>query len=210
MFRMKPGRPKFLRSPITVVPFCAAVTASGLLNPIGVHAQAETGSLSAAIEEVRQSPFWNAQSAVPPVIDVPRALWLPVAILAQERSNQAAPNDSTFPHGRVFFAALGANGLMLFPTLYFGISGAYSSDPGPYLLAATALPVLGTAAGAKLAGARFLPALVGSAMGFAAAATTLYVAAVADAPGAGALWIVLPVMQAGITTLVASYSHQKR
>lgn len=205
LFRLKPRRLNVLRCLIADVLFCGTVTAIVLLTPIGGRAQVETGTLSEAIEEVRQSPFWTGKSAVPPGMDLPNALWPPMAFRAPVRTIHTAPNDSTFPHRRVFFTALGANGLTLLPTLYFALGAAYGqADTRAYhLAAAIALPVFGTAAGATFAGARFLPAVAGSALGFATAVTTLF--ATEDAPGV--LWILLPVVHAGITTFVASYFH---
>ncbi len=206
LFRLKPRRLNVLRCLIADVLFCGTVTAIVLLTPIGGRAQVETGTLSEAIEEVRQSPFWTGKSAVPPGMDLPNALWSPMAFQAPNRTIHTAPNDSTFPHRRVFFTALGANGLMLLPTLYLALGAAYGqADTRANLMgaAAIALPVFGTAAGATFAGARFLPAVAGSALGFATAVTTLF--ATEDAPGV--LWILLPVVHAGITTFVASYFH---
>lgn len=206
LFRLKPRRLNVLRCLIADVLFCGTVTAIVLLTPIGGRAQVETGTLSEAIEEVRQSPFWTGKSAVPPGMDLPNALWPPMAFQAPNRTIHTAPNDSTFPHRRVFFTALGANGLTLLPTLYLALGAAYGqADTRANLMgaAAIALPVFGTAAGATFAGARFLPAVAGSALGFATAVTTLF--ATEDAPGV--LWILLPVVHAGITTFVASYFH---
>ena len=206
LFRLKPRRLNVLRCLTADVLFCGTVTAIVLLTPIGGRAQVKAGTLSEAIEEVRQSPFWAGKSAVPPGMDLPSALWSPMAFQAPIRTIHTAPNDSTFPHRRVFFTALGANGLTLLPTLYLALGAAYGqADTRANLMgaAAIALPVFGTAAGATFAGARFLPSMAGSALGFATAVTTFF--ATQDAPGV--LWILLPVVHAGITTFVASYFH---
>jgi hypothetical protein len=71
-------------------------------------------------------------------------------------------------------------------------------------LAAIATPVLGTAGGATLAGARFLPALAGSATGFGVALLH-FVRPIVDPNDNFVLYIAIPsIVQAGITTLIAS------
>ena len=85
-----------------------------------------------------------------------------------------------------------------------GGGGGCFAEGGAGVLAAIATPVLGTAGGATFAGARFLPALLGSVAGFGMALLHLKHPMV-DPNDNFVLWIAIPsIVQAGITTLAAS------
>ena len=73
------------------------------------------------------------------------------------------------------------------------------------MLAMMTVPVVGTAAGAKLGGARFLPALAGSALGFGVVVLQFAMGAIVDPDDSFTLFIAIPsVIQPGLTTLIAS------
>ena len=166
-------------------------------------AQLEIGSLSAAMEEVRRSPFYSTESSAYLGSGVSRALWVPTAHQSPGWSIQTASKDSTFSDGRVFFTALGA--AVLSDVVGFYVALSSSGGSGISLLPVTAIPILGTAAGAKVAGARFRPALAGSAAGFGVVLISLALGAHMDPDDSFVLFIAIPaVIQAGITTLIAS------
>lgn len=78
-------------------------------------------------------------------------------------------------------------------------------EGGAGVLAMMTVPVLGTAAGAKLGGARFLPALAGSAAGFGVVVLQFATGAIVDPDDSFTLFIAIPsFIQAGITTLIVS------
>ena len=100
--------------------------------------------------------------------------------------------------------ALGSSAL----TLYLGTAIAIASEisdgggSGALTLGGLALPVFAVAGGAKLAGARFGPALAGSALGSAAAVAVWL--GVGGEPGFW-LGIVGPPIHALVTTATASH-----
>ncbi len=164
--------------------------------------------LSAAIADMRRSPFYTSESLVPLGSSMSKHLWVPLATGSFGSAIRSAPNDSTFSTGRVFLMSWGAAALSDIASFYFlicteGGSGCFA-EGGAGVLAAIATPVLGTAGGATLAGARFLPALVGSAAGLGVALLQFMIPIV-DPDDNFVLFIAIPsVVQAGITTLVAS------
>jgi hypothetical protein len=164
--------------------------------------------LSEAIADMRRSPFYTSDSLVPLGSSMSRHLWAPLATGSRGSAIRSAPNDSTFSTGRVFLMSWGAAALSDIVGVYFlictgGGDGCFA-EGGPGLVAAIATPVLGTAGGAKLAGARFLPALVGSAAGFGAALLH-FLHPIVDPNDSFLLYIAIPsIVQAGITTLAAS------
>lgn len=164
--------------------------------------------LSAVIADVRRSPFYTSESSAPLGSSMSRHLWAPLATGSPGSAVRPAPKDSTFPTGRVFLMSWGAAALSDIVGVYFvlcagGGSGCFA-EGGAAGLPAIAAPVLGTAGGAALAGARFLPALLGSAAGFGVALLHLKYPIV-DPNDNFVLWIAIPsIVQAGITTLAAS------
>jgi hypothetical protein len=164
--------------------------------------------LSAAIADVRRSPFHTSELLVPLRSSMSRHLWAPLATGSRGSPIRPAPNDSTFSTGRVFLMSWGAAALSDIVGVYFlvcteGGSGCFA-EAGAGVAAAIATPVLGTAGGATLAGARFLPALAGSAAGFGVALLH-FVRPIVDPNDNFVLYIAIPsIVQAGITTLVAS------
>lgn len=161
------------------------------------HVAVPTGpgqqSLSAAIREIRRSPFHLANQDTPADTRVPSA--------------QTASNDSTLSHRRVFLAALGSSALTIFPGLVLSYGGASSRSEytGPLILAGLAIPVFGTAAGVKLAGARFRPALAGSALGLGAGIVALVaLGGIVDPNDNLVLFAIPATVQAAVTTLIVS------
>lgn len=165
--------------------------------------------LSAAVAEGRRSPFY-APSAVSLGSSIPRHLWVPVAAGSAGPSNQSVPSDSTVSSRRVFWAALGSSALTMIPGVYLVVGGALFTDRSdavfPYVLAGYAVQTLGPAVGAPLAGARFAPALAGSALGVATSWTAfLAVSRIVDANDLWLPYLVLhPVIQAAVTTAITS------
>lgn len=125
------------------------------------------------------------------------------------RPPQTAASDSTFSAARVFLLSWGAAALSDVAGFYFGIcadgGGGCVLEGGAGVLAMMTVPVLGTAAGARLGGARFLPALAGSAVGLGVVILQFATGAFVDPDDSFTLFIAIPsVIQAGITTLIAS------
>ena len=161
--------------------------------------------LSAAIADMRRSPFYTSESLVVPLgSSMAGNLWAPLAVNRVDRQSGGLANDGTFPGRRVFLVALGASAL----TLYLGTVIAIASEisdgggSGALTLGGLALPLFAVAGGAKLAGARFGPALAGSALGSAAA-----VAVWLGSRGEPGFWlgIVGPPIHALVTTATASH-----
>lgn len=107
--------------------------------------------------------------------------------------------------------SFGAAALSDVVAFYFGLCAAYGGGGGCLdsdalsLVGAITTPVLGTAAGARLAGAPFLPALAGSAAGFGLVLLQFAAGAFVDPDNSFVLFIAFPaVLQAGITTLIVS------
>jgi len=166
----------------------------------GVEASAQA-ALSYAIDEVRQSPFHQAESILylgplPHGIGVARDLPIPMDM-------QVVTSDSSFSHGKVFFAtwiAAVTSGV----AAYYLYWGSVFLPRGYLLVPAIAIGVLGPPIGATLGGARDLPSLGGSAVGFGVALLSL---AVVD-PDDNFLAFTIPAaIQAGVTTLIASAFH---
>ena len=173
-----------------------------------LSSRAETGWLSAAIEEIRRSPFHAARSAADPGSGEFAGSWLPLPATSPAWPVWTPSSDSTLSNKRVFLAALGASALTFYPGYAIAVGGATSTggDAVPLLLAGLAVPVFGTAAGTTLAGARFPTALAGSALGLGAAVVTLAVAGPpVDPDDSLVLFIGIPAAtQAAITTLIVS------
>ena len=71
--------------------------------------------LSAVIADMRRSPFYTSESLVPLGSNMAGHLWAPLAVGSPRSSIWWAANDSTFPAGRVFLAALGSSALTVYP-----------------------------------------------------------------------------------------------
>ena len=176
---------------------------SGAENALESHALGSM-PLSAAIADMRRSPFYTSESLVSLGSSMAGHLWAPLAVDSPGSSIRWAANDSTFPGRRVFLVALGSSAL----TLYLGTAIAIASEisdgggSAALTLGGLALPVFAVAGGAKLAGARFGPALAGSALGSAAAVAVWL--GVGGEPG---LWLGLvgPPIHALVTTATASH-----
>ena len=167
--------------------------------------------LSAAVAEVRRSPFY-APSAVSLGSSIPRHLWVPVAAGSAGPSNQSVPSDSTVSSRRVFWAAVGSSALTMIPGFYLVLGSLFTDRTDavfPYVLAGYAVQTLGPAVGAPLAGARFAPALAGSALGVATSWTAfLAVSRIVDPNDLALPYFVLhPVIQAAVTTAITSRSN---
>lgn len=183
-------------------------------EPANVRAGQEPMPLSAAIRKMRQSPFHATASrwqlAGGPALD----LWVPPAPRAPWEQNtglstRSAASDSTFSTGRVFLMSWGAAALSDIVGVYFllcaGGGSGCTLEGGAGAFASLAVPVLGTAGGATLGGARFGPALAGSAAGFGVVILQIAMDAIVDPDDSFVLFIAIPsIVQAGITTLVAS------
>lgn len=178
------------------------LTASSVSGQQPSPAPASAGWLSAAIEEVRQSPFHAAESILysgASTLGIGATKGWPVTMAASPPgwSIQSAARDSSFSKGRVFLAAWIAAATS-------DLAAVYLSD---HALPAIATPILGTAVGAKVGGARFLPSLGGSALGLGLgwwlAATVLDEQVDFDQDPLVFIAITA-VIQAGITTLIAS------
>lgn len=164
----------------------------------------QAGWLSAAIEEVRQSPFHAAESilhsgALPLGIGATKG-W-PVTMEASPPgwSIQSAARDSSFSKGRVFLATWIAAATSDLAALYL--------EGNNHALAAIATPIFGTAVGAKVGGAPFLPSLGGSALGFGVGwwwAATVFDEQVDFDQDPLVFIAITAAIQAGITTLIAS------
>ena len=164
--------------------------------------------LSAVIADMRRSPFYTSESLVPLGSNMAGHLWAPRAIGSPGSSIRWAANDSTFPARRVFLVALGSSALTVYPAVMLTYMAA-SYNSVPRLAAAFALPAFGVAGGATLAGARFGPALVGSAFGVAAG-WAVFIAAVplvGEDSGFEVFLFLGPVIQAAVTTVIASRSN---
>ncbi len=173
------------------------------------RAPLDVDRLSAAIEEVQRSPFYGPRSSAIPAASVALGYLTPVPVKSPAWVTQAAESDSTFSTGRVLLMSWGAAALSDVAGFYFGICADGGSgcviEGGFGVLAMMTVPVLGTAAGAKLAGAPFLPALAGSAAGLGVVVLQMAMGAIVDPDDSFALFIAIPsFMQAGITTLVVS------
>ena len=167
--------------------------------------------LGAAIEEVRHSPLYGPESSAIPAASVALGHLTPAPVTSPTWATQAAESDSTFSTGRVLLMSFGAAALSDVVAFYFGLCAAYGGGGGCLdsdalsLVGAITTPVLGTAAGARLAGAPFLPALAGSAAGFGLVLLQFAAGAFVDPDNSFVLFIAFPaVLQAGITTLIVS------
>ncbi len=193
-----------------------ALVLSGLAMEVGAQSGAKSADipdtrasmlLSAAVEAARRSPFHATESSVlwasSPTLD----RWLPNAGHANGWSGHGIANDTTLSNLRVFLTTWGAAAVSDYVGFLFTLNWAYSTrgEGGLSLLAGIAAPVLGTAAGAKLAGARFGPSLLGSAAGLGVALLPFAAGAVVDPDDSFVLFIAIPsVIQAAVTTLVVS------
>ena len=180
------------------------VSVAVLFPAFGASAQGSLGALSAAVEEVRQSPFHAAESilyseALPLGIGATKGWPITMEASPPGWSIQSAARDSSFSKVRVFLAAWIAAATSDLAALYL--------EGDNHGLAAIATPILGTAVGAKVGGARFLPSLGGSALGLGLgwwwAATVLDEQVDFDQDPLVFIAITA-VIQAGITTLIAS------
>ena len=109
----------------------------------------------------------------------------------------------------MFLVSWGAAALSDIAGVYFTLCSGGGSGcalkGGVGVLAGMTVPVLGTAGGAALGGARFLPALAGSAAGFGVVLLQFATGAIVDPNDSFLLFIAIPsFIQAGITTLIAS------
>ena len=164
----------------------------------------QSGWLSAAIEEVRQSPFHAGESilysgALPLGIGATKGWPVTMEASPPGGSIQSVARDSSFSRGRVFLAAWIAAGTSDLAALYLAGDN--------HDLAAIATPILGTAVGAKVGGAPFLPSLGGSALGLGLG--WWWAAAVLDEQvdfdqHPYVFIAITAAVQAGITTLIAS------
>ena len=161
--------------------------------------------LSAAVADMRRSPFYASESFV--LLGNSMAGHLLLSVGSPRSSVRWAAKRSTFPERRVFLAALGSAALTAYPVAVL-IYMAADHNSVPRLAAAFALPAFGVAGGATLAGARFGPALVGSAFGVAAS-WAVFIAAVPLVGEDNGLKVYLlgPVIQAVVTTAIASRSY---
>jgi len=182
------------------------VSVAILFSTFGVSGQGsptppETGSLSAAIEEAHQSPFHTAESILywgplPLGIGVTNGWPVTTEASLPSWSIQSAAPDSSISYGKVLFATWATAATSNLGAFYVGYK---------YGVLALPIPILGTAFGATLGGARFLPSLVGSAVGFGVALPSLFVL---DADDSFLAFIAIPAtIQAGVTTLIASAFH---
>ena len=185
------------------------VSVAILIPAFGASAQGsptppQAGWLSAAIEEVRQSPFHTAESilysrALPPGIGATKGWPVTMEASPPDWSIQSAAPDSSFSRGRVFLAAWIAAAT--------SDLAAVSLAGDNHDLAAFATPILGTAVGAKVGGARFLPSLGGSALGLGLGwwwAETVLDEQVYFDKDPLVFIATTAAVQAGITTLIAS------
>jgi hypothetical protein len=163
----------------------------------------EIGWLSAAIEELRLSPFHATESALhlgtsaPIGIGAPNGLRIPMEAYSPG-SIQSARGDSTLSRGRVFLTSWVFAATSDFAAFYLSLGG-YST----WLAFPT--PILGTAFGATLGGARFGPALAGSTVSLGVVLGMLATGLVVDPDDNFLAFIVIPAtIQAGITTWIAS------
>ena len=183
------------------------VSVAMLFPALGASAQGsatspQAGWLSAAVEELRQSPFHAAESilysgASPLGIGATKGRPVTMEGSPPDWSIQSAARDNSFSKRRVFFAAWIAATASDFAAVYLASENVF---------AAIATPVFATAVGAKLGGARFLPSLGGSVLGFGLG-VWVFVAVVEDVVTSANHFLYIPVpaaIQAGITTLIAS------
>ena len=156
-------------------------------------ADRELQPLSAAIEEMRRSPFHR---------DNPAGVFADSRFLVSSISPvwlmQTPPADSTLSGKRMFLVTTGAAVVsdLIGGYLYvFGGSGGLA-------LGGIAISVVGPAAGARHAGARWWPALGGSALGVVAA---VYAGGLVDPNDFFPATLALAALaHAGVTTLVSS------
>lgn len=179
---------------------------SGAENADGSDAQ-EAMPLSAAIADFRRSPFYALESLVPLGSSMAMHPWTPLAVGSPGSSIQSAPNDSTFPTTRVFWAAWGSSVLTAGVGVVLVVGSAYdrTSVHVPLAVAGFAVPVVGVAGGATLAGARFGPALIGSSLGVA---TFFGIHALTSEGDIGwGSYLLGTVVHAAVTTVIASRSN---
>ncbi len=175
--------------------------------------------LSAAIVGMRPSPFYTSDPfytfdpLAPLASSMSSHLWAPFTVGSPGSAIRPTPNDSTFSTRRVFLMSFGAAALSDVLALGFALCGAYGGSgcldsDAIHVIGAIATPVFGTAAGAKLAGAPFLPALAGSALGSGLALGALVV----FDPDGNSLWFfgIPAAIQAGMTTLIVSAVRSRR
>lgn len=192
-----------LRASVTI----SAVSVAILYPAFGASGQGsptppETSWLSAAIEELRLSPFHATESALhlgtltPIGIGAPNGLRVPMEAYSPA-SIQSARSDSTLSRGRVFLTSWVFAATSDFAAFYLGLGG--------YSWLAFPTPILGTAFGATLGGARFGPALAGSAVSLGVVLGMFATGLVVDPDDNFLAFIVIPAtIQAGITTWIAS------
>lgn len=186
------------------------VSVASLLPALGVSAQGpstppETGWLSAAINEVRLSPFHATESVLysgtlPLGIGAANGSPLTMEISSPDWPIRSVAPDSSFSYGKVFYttwiAAATSN------------VGAFYLILGYHALPAVATPILGTALGAKVGGARFSPSLVGSAVGLGVVLGMFATGLMVDPDDNFLAFIAIPAtVQAGMTTWIASAFH---
>lgn len=198
---------------LVCVTHAAEVRAQFVRQDAGVSETPESMPLSAAVEQVRRSPFHAPKSLLAltggPVLDLGLLPAFHTALESTGRRPQTAARDSTFSTIRVLLMSWGAAALSDIAGVYFTLcSGGGSGcalEGGVGVLAGMTVPVLGTAGGATLGGARFLPALAGSAAGFGVVLLQIATGAIVDPNDSFTLFIAIPsFIQAGITTLIAS------
>lgn len=171
--------------------------------------------LSHAIADVRRSPFFESESLglrASGLVPSQHHLWGPLTVGAPGSSIQSAPGDSTFPTRRVFLAAMGSSVLTSGVGAVLFIAASYDrpSTNVPLAVAGVAAPVFGVAGGTRLAGTRFRPALIGSALGFAAGAATflgIYGLTEFDDDTGWAVYFLGTAVHAAVTTAIASRSN---
>ena len=156
--------------------------------------------LSDEIEEMRRSPFHRDP------VDVSADSRFLMSTISPVWLNQAPPTDRTVSGTKVFLVTTGAavvsdlvGFVMLLCWDYGGSLGCLDSNELS-LLGGITIPVLGTAAGAKLAGARLGPALIGSTLGLGMA----LFAAVAIDPDSFLFFPILSLVHAGVTTMFST------
>ena len=159
-------------------------------------ADRELQPLSAAIEEMRRSPFHR---------DNPAGVFADSRFLVSSISPvwlmQTPPADSTLSGKRMFLVTTGAAVVSDLIGGYLILGAAYGGSGDLAALGGIAISVVGPAAGARLAGARWWPALGGSALGVIAA---VYAGGLVDPNDFFPATLALAAMaHAGVTTLVS-------
>ena len=180
-----------------------------------LSSQAETGWLSTAIEEIRRNPFY----ATRPAAGMRDLLWSGLNSGTYSTPYWSSPGldfptaagDSVASNSQIFWTTIGlgvpvylATGAIVFACLGFDLPTNALFCNRPVFVA---VPILGLAGVAHAAGASFPRALIGSALGGAAAVGMLHLTGV-EPFSAGGLGLLVGV-HASVTTL-ASVIHFRR